>query len=599
MRTEDEIRNNAGVILGFDQTEQGIRQGTGQITSFAELGFADKKDKPDGWYLPDDTDQVAIILETKAEKKDLDDQKWVHELAKNVDIVMAKYAHVIGILYNGTNIRVFENNIELKDVAPTLQNKQYYIDLILNKPIDKDRIYDLTRLINNKLHFDFKMNDLKDRMVFTACALVVQRYTPVEKSLISQKGQPYSVVKNYIATQLKSTLAESKKQNAKLSVLEDRFSAVTVADDTKTMDSIIDAVYEISQLINSNNWNGEDVMAIFFNEFSRYAGKADDGQVFTPEHIASLMYRLLDIHADDRVLDATCGSGTFLTIAMSRMLKEVGGINTEEAKHILSERLYGIEFDPQIYALACANMLIHKDGKTNLEQCDSRTDYACNWIREKNITKVLMNPPYERKYGCLKIVKNVLDSVPKHTKCAFILPDKKLEKDNGRKLLLQNHCLTTIIKLPENLFFGVGVTTSIFIFETGIPQGDRKIKAYYIADDGLETVKNKGRQDVKGKWPAIEDYWVEAIRDDEDTKYHTRQLINPNEHLSYQMPEKPFEIREEDFMKTMLDYEMFKRGIDVKSFNETLMQKVLYSSKITGDDETVDIQIRKAGRHDD
>ena len=192
-----------------------------------------------------------------------------------------------------------------------------------------------------------------------------------------------------------------------------------------------------------------------------------------------------------------------------------------------------------------------------------------------------------------------MDSVPKHTKCAFILPDKKLEKDNGRKLLLQNHCLTTIIKLPENLFFGVGVTTSIFIFETGIPQGDRKIKAYYIADDGLETVKNKGRQDVKGKWPAIEDYWVEAIRDDEDTKYHTRQLINPNEHLSYQMPEKPFEIREEDFMKTMLDYEMFKRGIDVKSFNETLMQKVLYSSKITGDDETVDIQIRKAGRHDD
>lgn len=111
MRTEDEIRNNAGVILGFDQTEQGIHQGTGQITSFAELGFADKKDKPDGWYLPDDTDQVAIILETKAEKKDLDDQKWVHELAKNVDIVMAKYAHVIGILYNGTNIRVFENTM--------------------------------------------------------------------------------------------------------------------------------------------------------------------------------------------------------------------------------------------------------------------------------------------------------------------------------------------------------------------------------------------------------------------------------------------------------------------------------------------------------
>lgn len=69
-------------------------------------------------------------------------------------------------------------------------------------------------------------------------------------------------------------------------------------------------------------------------------------------------------------------------------------------------------------------MLIHKDGKTNLEQLDTRTEEACEWIKSKKITKVLMNPPYERKYGCLKIVENVLKSVPVGTKCAFILPDK-------------------------------------------------------------------------------------------------------------------------------------------------------------------------------
>ena len=48
-----------------------------------------------------------------------------------------------------------------------------------------------------------------------------------------------------------------------------------------------------------------------------------------------------------------------------------------------------------IFALACANMLIHKDGKTNLEHLDSRTQDACDWIKSKNITKVLMNPPFE------------------------------------------------------------------------------------------------------------------------------------------------------------------------------------------------------------
>lgn len=73
-------------------------------------------------------------------------------------------------------------------------------------------------------------------------------------------------------------------------------------------------------------------------------------------------------------------------------------------------------------------MLIHKDGKTNLEQLDARSEEAGKWISSQNITKVLMNPPFERKYGCMDIVENVLDNVPPHTPCAFIMPDKKLER---------------------------------------------------------------------------------------------------------------------------------------------------------------------------
>jgi type I restriction-modification system DNA methylase subunit len=229
-------------------------------------------------------------------------------------------------------------------------------------------------------------------------------------------------------------------------------------------------------------------------------------------------------------------------------------------------------------------MLIHKDGKTNLEFLDSRSSEAGEWIKSKDITKVLMNPPYERKYGCLKIVNNVLESVPEGTKCAFILPDKKLEKDFtdnrfGNKLL-KKHRLTTIIKLPENLFFGVGVTTSIFVFIAGQPQAGRDIIGYYIEEDGLVTVKNQGRQDIYERWPEKEDYWVKSIQNGTDELYHTRQIIHPSEHLSYQMPEKPFEIYEEDFIKTMTDYEFFKQGIDVKAFNDKLLQTIMYSSSV-------------------
>lgn len=593
-RTEDEIRDRAQLILGFDKNEIGVQQGTGQITTFNQLGFKGCNDKPDGWYLPDDASRPAIILETKSEAEPISKAKHEKELFKNIDIVSKKYSRTIGILYNGSSVRVFKNKIELTDVSKQLEDKSYYIRLCTSQKLDSNYIFEITQKINNSLHFQFGMTDLQDRMIFTACALVAQRFHPQE-GLKRLKGMSFEVFKNWVLGTLENQLKNDIKKNEKLDVLIEEYNAIriSITCNQEAINDFIDNVCQIADLVNSDNWNGEDVMAIFFNEFNRYRGKAQAGQVFTPDHIASFMYRLIDVNMNDRVLDATCGSGTFLVKSMCNMIREAGGSNTSKAKQIKSEQLFGIEMYRKVYALACANMMIHKDGKTNLVQMDATSAEATEWIRKQKITKTLMNPPYERRYGCATIVGNVLDSVPAGTKCAFILPDKKMEKESKLKALLERHTLTTIIKLPENLFFGLGVTTSIFIFETGKPQNGRNIKGYYVADDGLETVKNKGRQDVRGKWPALEDYWVKAIQDDNDYEYNTRQLINPAEHLSYQMPEKPFELYEEDFIKTVMDYEMYKRGINAKEFGDELLQKVLYGSTVTGTEEGTNILVEK------
>lgn len=593
-RTEDEIRDRAQLILGFDKNEIGVQQGTGQITTFNQLGFKGCNDKPDGWYLPDDASRPAIILETKSEAEPISKAKHEKELFKNIDIVSKKYSRTIGILYNGSSVRVFKNKIELTDVSKQLEDKSYYIRLCTSQKLDSNYIFEITQKINNSLHFQFGMTDLQDRMIFTACALVAQRFHPQE-GLKRLKGMSFEVFKNWVLGTLENQLKNDIKKNEKLDVLIEEYNAIriSITCNQEAINDFIDNVCQIADLVNSDNWNGEDVMAIFFNEFNRYRGKAQAGQVFTPDHIASFMYRLIDVNMNDRVLDATCGSGTFLVKSMCNMIREAGGSTTSKAKQIKSEQLFGIEMYRKVYALACANMMIHKDGKTNLVQMDATSAEATEWIRKQKITKTLMNPPYERRYGCATIVGNVLDSVPAGTKCAFILPDKKMEKESKLKALLERHTLTTIIKLPENLFFGLGVTTSIFIFETGKPQNGRNIKGYYVADDGLETVKNKGRQDVRGKWPALEDYWVKAIQDDNDDRYNTRQLINPAEHLSYQMPEKPFELYEEDFIKTVMDYEMYKRGINAKEFGDKLLQKVLYGSTVTGTEEGTNILVEK------
>ena len=611
-RTEDQVRDSAKIILGFDAVEAKIQQGTGQITTFNQLGFKGISDKPDGWYLPDDHSVPAIILETKSEAEDVSLQKWVDELAKNCNIVASKYKQVIGILYNGIDTRVFKNNVEETGISSSLQNKAYYIALFTKNTIDKQHIYNLTKRINDCLHTEFGIKNLYHRMIFTACALVAKRYDAI---LI--KGMDFSLMKNSILSTLGKSLEESKKQNLKLDLLIEVYAEIKMnnASNQEAIDNFIKWVSEISDCVNSDYWNGEDVMGIFFNEFNRYKKKSESGQVFTPDHITSFMYRLIDIDQNDRILDAACGSGAFLVKSMCNMIKEAGGVNAKKTPEIKETQLFGIEFDREIFALACANMLIHKDGKTNLEQLDTRTQEACDWIKAKSykttkkgefqkdkngnliltnnyITKVLMNPPFERKYGCLTIVNNVLLNVPPHTKCAFILPDKKLEKDNGAKLL-KHSTLEKIIKLPEKVF-SEGVTTSIFIFEAGVPQNNKEIFTCYIEDDGLETVKNQGRQDIKDRWQAIEDKWVDIIR--KQSGDDTIKWIRPSEHLSYQVPEKEFEISEEDFTKTMMDYLMFKQGVDVKEFSDNLINKVLYSSSVSSNDEgIISISLESAG----
>lgn len=603
--TEDQVRSKAEGILGLSGVDTKIaKSGVGQITTMKQLGFIGEgtSNKPDGWYLPTDRGMVALVLETKAQDSvPIDSPTLRAQVEKYCATVRTRYDLVIGIVYDGERARAYVNGKPF-DVPDDLQPKEFYFRKLTEQPIDKDRIYELTMRINNSLHSDFGIKNLYHRMIFTACALVARRY-----DAILVRGMDYSEFHNGILNALNKAIKSDLQQNAKLALLSEVYSEikmnVSTDDDNPAavnrlknlIGDFIEWVTEISGLINSSAWKGEDVMAIFFNEFNRYKKKSESGQVFTPDHITGFMYRLVGANKDDRILDACAGSGSFLVKAMSNMISEAGGVDTLKAKQIKARQLYGIEFDREIYALACANMLIHKDGKTNLAHMDARTESAGEWMEKTGATKVLMNPPYENKFGCMEIVENVLDSVDRSTLCAFILPDKKLEKTPKGRMnrILRHHRLLKVVKLPENLFFGVGVTTSIFIFEAGVPQDGKKFFAVNIAEDGLVTVKNKGRHDVYGRWPAIEDYWVDAIERLDDDEYGTGQWNDPAEHLSWQAPIKPFVLTEEDLARTAMDYAMFLRGIDAKTMRENLGRLATYSANVTETDNSVLLEVSK------
>lgn len=150
-KSEDEVRDEAKKVLGFDDGQINVKQGIGQITTFNQLGFVGIKDKPDGWYLPEDLYKVAIILEIKSTKINISSNKFQEELLKNLNILTTKYSHIIGIMYNGLETRVFKFNYgggdfkECNQTAKTLQHKNYYIRLYTENQINKQQIYNFTK----------------------------------------------------------------------------------------------------------------------------------------------------------------------------------------------------------------------------------------------------------------------------------------------------------------------------------------------------------------------------------------------------------------------------------------------------------------------
>ena len=83
--TEDAVRDLARDILGLADSNL-ARAGVGQLTTFNQLGFPGIADKSDGWYLPNNKAEVALVLETKATRIALG-QAQVDEVLKYIRIM--------------------------------------------------------------------------------------------------------------------------------------------------------------------------------------------------------------------------------------------------------------------------------------------------------------------------------------------------------------------------------------------------------------------------------------------------------------------------------------------------------------------------------
>lgn len=116
-----------------------------------------------------------------------------------------------------------------------------------------------------------------------------------------------------------------------------------------------------------------DTKGVAFEQFMDGFFKGDFGQYFTPRNIIAFTINMLNIKANDLVMDPACGSGGFLLHALDYMRQLASEYYDEDSTehrdywHSFAEKnLFGIEINEEIARVAKMNMIVHDDGHTNI-----------------------------------------------------------------------------------------------------------------------------------------------------------------------------------------------------------------------------------------
>lgn len=533
---------------------------------------------------------VVVLVETK-QNFTARDEKQLNEYLQE-ERVLHYGKKIIAILANTSNdkIKVWKSIIDDDHVLAdetVLDKMEHYVKLFdINKQNDREKVLKNTYDLNELLHkMDIK-EDLRSQFVGTTLLYIKDMIkktglTKIDDKLIDKLNSHWSMmsedaIRNDIKATLESLLDGSENKTKKIELLQknvlndQKVKKLTKVNWIKIMDTIILDIYKY---IDADSSEGQDILNLFFIAFNKYTGKADKNQAFTPDHITNFMCRVTGVDRDKVVLDATCGSGSFLVQAMVKELADCRRGKTEaESLELMDtvkkKHIYGIEVEEKAYGLSTTNMLIHGDGNSNIKfgSC-----FDCKeFIKNADPDIILMNPPYnakpigipahykttwtaEEKNGksdptkgmvFIKFISDVIKeknderaangSQRKTVKMAVLLPVAAATGTGTRikelkEEMLENNTLDAVFTLPNEIFYpGASACACCMVFTLGKPHVkaddtiDETFFGYY-KEDGFKKKKNLGRveqfdDEGNSKWRVIENDWLKM--------FHNKRIID-------------------------------------------------------------------------
>jgi type I restriction enzyme M protein len=254
-----------------------------------------------------------------------------------------------------------------------------------------------------------------------------------------------------------------------------------------------------------------DLLGKFYEVFLKYGNGAKDiGIVLTPRHITEFSAEVLDIQASDLVYDPACGTGGFLVAAYDRVRRN----EPTKVEMFKKHRIFGVEQQANVAALAIVNMIFRGDGKNNIINGDCLSinlnrklrngeisaEYQTEPGERKPVNKVLMNPPFALKRDDeqeFTFIDHALEQMVDEGLLLCVVPVSVMYASSRvlewRKRLLERNSLLAVVGFPNDLFYPqASVEPVIVVLRKGIPhQNGGKCLFARIVDDGFIKLKKR------------------------------------------------------------------------------------------------------------
>lgn len=460
----------------------------------------------------------------------------------------------VGFEYNKKEFRCYiKGKFQADELV--LQDKEYYRQKYFPKKINNETIVNKSA---KKLANLFRDSGIDKQMnvPFIGAVILCMKFD-IDIDLTSTQTI-LSSIKQGINAFLDDSISITKKQKREfiLRILGDNTLQKAKDEDLYNIIQEISTIYNFIN-ISADDYKGHDIMNNFLKVFRRWnsANANEKGEVFTPDHIANLMYKLAHCSKETTILDPTCGSGTFLTNAMANMFNEISkDENLHETQKLIKEnRLMGIEQNEFNVTLAGINMMLHGDGSSNMyyENCFTALP------RFKNIyNRVLMNPPFSQKDIELKFVYETLRNMADEGFLASILPKSCIkgtlsENTDYLEKIFEIANLKAVISLPRDLFYPVGADTCIIVLHKTNAKNNETLLINCL-EDGY-VVANESRIDDYGNWQNIESEILDAYLNNNFNEFRALKKSNlrPNDELLFEAysSHRPVDISKEVFAR--------------------------------------------------